>query len=127
MSLVTSAVEGVRVAVLGFAFKPGTDDTRESPAVPVIDRLLGLGARVVVHDPVAGAAAAERYGDRVEIAASLEAAVRDADVVAIVTRWPEYERLPSILAPLGAQAPVVVDGRRMLERGAVADYDGIGL
>jgi UDPglucose 6-dehydrogenase/GDP-mannose 6-dehydrogenase len=120
-------VEGVRVAVLGFAFKPGTDDTRESPAVPVIDRLQGLGARVVVHDPVAGAAAAERYGDRVEIAESLESAVQEADVVVIVTRWPEYEQLPSILAPLGSRAPVVVDGRRMLHRGAVVAYDGIGL
>ena len=59
------------------------------------------------------------------LAASLEDAVADADVVVLVTRWAEFQELPALLARLG-RSPLVVDGRRMLPPGAFARYEGIG-
>jgi UDPglucose 6-dehydrogenase/GDP-mannose 6-dehydrogenase len=121
------SLAGVPVTVLGLAFKPGTDDVRETPAKPVVEALLGDGAVVTVYDPVAGASAESLFGrGRVTVAASLSAAVETARAVVVVTRWPEFSDLPAILARL-PEPPLVVDGRRMLEKDSVARYDGIGL
>lgn len=117
---------GVRVAVLGLAFKPGTDDVRESPAIPVIRELLAGGARVRAFDPVARAAAASVLGDGPEYVDALPAAVTGADAVVVLTRWREFERLPELLATARPQ-PLVVDGRRMLDRRRIARYEGIGV
>jgi UDPglucose 6-dehydrogenase len=120
-------LQGSRVAVLGLAFKPDTDDVRESPAIPVIERLLDAGASVTVHDPAALEQLDRLFAGRARAAASLEDAVEDVDAVVIVTRWEEYERLPSVLEARDGAQPVVVDGRRMLDKASVARYDGIGL
>jgi UDPglucose 6-dehydrogenase/GDP-mannose 6-dehydrogenase len=116
---------GVRVAVLGLAFKPDTDDLRESPAFPVLRRLRDAGARLTAFDPIARP---ETHPDLrgVRLAASLEDAVADADVVVLVTRWAEFAELPAVLGKLG-RSPLVVDGRRMLAPAAFARYEGIGL
>ena len=120
-------LDGKRVTVLGLAFKPGTDDLRESPAFPIIDQLLSAGALVTAHDPVAMAGARQRInGQNVVFAEQLEQAIEDADAVVIVTRWGQFDALPKILAVRDEQ-PLVVDGRRMLDRGSVANYAGIGL
>ncbi len=120
------SLDGRRVAVLGLAFKPETDDIRESPALPVVRNLVDAGARVVAFDPIAEAAArAELDGLDVDYAASLEAAVEEVDAVAILTRWSEFARLPRLLAGRESQ-PLVVDGRRMLPADSVARYAGIG-
>jgi UDPglucose 6-dehydrogenase/GDP-mannose 6-dehydrogenase len=117
---------GVKVAVLGLAFKPGTDDLRCSPALTIIDRLLAAGADVRTYDPIVGAAECARMGwDGVTSCASMDDAVRGADAVLVVTRWHEFAALPEALAALGAD-PVVVDGRRMLDPGSVPRYEGIG-
>jgi len=118
---------GLRVTVLGLAFKPGTDDLRETPAAPVIEALLGQGARVTVFDPVVTAAQAERLlgPGRVTIADSLRAAVSDAEVLVLVTRWPEFAHLPSLLDGR-RPAPLVVDGRRMLDPARFPRYEGVG-
>ena len=115
------SLRGARVTVLGLAFKPGTDDTRESPAFPVIEALLGEGATITVYDPVAQAEL-----DNVSTAPDLESAIEAADAIVLVTRWPEFEALPQLLAGRERQ-PIVVDGRRMLDRRAVARYAGIGV
>jgi UDPglucose 6-dehydrogenase/GDP-mannose 6-dehydrogenase len=121
------ALGGVPVTVLGLAFKPGTDDVRETPARPVVEALLAEGARVTVYDPVAAGTAEGLFGaGRVAVAPDLAAAVRGAKAVVLVTRWPEFDELPALLAPM-ADAPLVVDGRRMLEKDSVPRYDGIGL
>ena len=121
------ALAGVPVTVLGLAFKPGTDDVRETPAKPVVEGLLGGGAVVTVYDPIAGASAESLFGPgRVTVAQSLPDAVSTARAVVLVTRWPEFAGLPALLAPL-PDPPVVVDGRRMLEKDGVVRYDGIGL
>jgi UDPglucose 6-dehydrogenase/GDP-mannose 6-dehydrogenase len=121
------ALRGVPVTVLGLAFKPGTDDVRETPARPVVEALLAEGARVTVFDPVAGGTAEALFGaGRVAVAPDLAAAVGGAKAVVLVTRWPEFAALPGLLAPM-ADPPLVVDGRRMLEKDSVPRYDGIGL
>lgn len=117
---------GRRIAVLGLAFKPDTDDVRCSPAFPVIELLLAAGADVVVHDPVVGAEVLEGFPDiGVTHIGDLRAAVKPVDAVVLVTSWAEYRALPDVLAELDP-APLVVDGRRMLEPSAVERYSGIG-
>jgi UDPglucose 6-dehydrogenase/GDP-mannose 6-dehydrogenase len=120
-------LEGVRVAVLGLAFKPDTDDIRESPAIPVLRELSARRAQLRAYDPVANQAAA-RVVDLpgLRLCEGLEEAVEGADAVVVVTRWAEFETLPALLRGAATQ-PLVVDGRRMLDRRAVARYDGIGL
>jgi UDPglucose 6-dehydrogenase len=121
------ALEAARVAVLGLAFRPGTDDMRESPAIAIIQDLLAAGARVRAYDPAAGAEARRRFPTgAVTICASLEEALEAAEAVVLVTRWDEFRRLPRLIANLNPP-PLVIDGRRMLEPGDIARYDGIGL
>jgi UDPglucose 6-dehydrogenase len=108
-------VQGKRVAVWGLAFKPQTDDMRESPALTLIDQLLDAGASVVAHDPVAIPEARRRLGDRVAYAETSYAALEGADAVVIVTDWNEYrhpdlKRIKSTLAH-----PIVVDGRNLYD------------
>jgi UDPglucose 6-dehydrogenase/GDP-mannose 6-dehydrogenase len=116
-----------KIAVLGLAFKPDTDDVRESPAFPVIRGLLVQGARVQAYDPAAIASArAVLQEPGIRYASSLRDALDGAEGVAIVTRWSEFLKVPEVLAELG-NSPVVVDGRRMLNKHAVPRYEGIGL
>jgi UDPglucose 6-dehydrogenase len=115
---------GRRITVLGLAFKPDTDDVRSSPSFPVL-RLLGeLGAEVTVHDPVVGPEVVDGLG-QVTYTADLDDAVTQAEAVVIVTRWDDYRRLPELVGKLDP-APLVVDGRRMLEATSVPWYAGIG-
>lgn len=117
---------GATVAVLGLAFKPGTDDMRESPAIPIVTDLVARRARVRAYDPVATAEARRLLGDSVTYATSLAGAIEGAQAIVVLTRWPEFEGLPRLLAAREDQ-PVVIDGRRMLDRRSVSRYDGIGL
>lgn len=117
----------VRVTVLGLAFKPDTNDMRESPAIPIIRLLLEEGATVVAYDPVAVHEAKKILsGQSVKFAISFSEAVTDAQAVVLVTRWREFERLPEMLRECKSQ-PVVVDGRRMLDKKTLKNYTGIGL
>ena len=125
VDLVSKGLEGLagrKVTVLGLAFKPDTDDIRESPAFPVVRRLLDGGAEVTVHDPVVGPGALAGF-PTVQHTHELETAVKGADAIVIVTRWSEYLDVPNLV---GEQAPLVVDGRRMLDPGSVSRYRGIG-
>jgi UDPglucose 6-dehydrogenase/GDP-mannose 6-dehydrogenase len=119
-------LDGKRVAVLGLAFKPGTDDMRESPAIPVIEMLLAGGAKVRAFDPVAMPEARKVFNGRIAYAGSLADAVEEADGVLLVTRWPEFQALPALLAGRNATA-AFVDGRRLIDKRAVPGYAGIGL
>ena len=120
------SLDGVRVAVLGLAFRPGTDDVRESPAIPVVRELLRAGAAVKAYDPAAGAQAEKLFQDRrLEVCDSLLEAVTDVQAVVLVTRWEEFRRLPELLADMDPQ-PVLIDGRRLVDKRSVARYEGIG-
>lgn len=118
-------LRGVRVAVLGLAFKPGTNDTRESPAFPIIRELLHAGAVVKAHDPVANTEAAKLLPiDRVQLCDSFEAALRDVDAVMLITPWSEYGGVSELLR---GRDVVMIDARRWLPKAAFAKYEGIGL
>ena len=121
-------LQGRRAAVLGLAFKPGTDDVRESPAFPIIAELTGRGAAVKAFDPVAGetGGAMLRGKDGVTVVASLDEALAEADAAILVTRWEDFRALPELLAKRSPR-PLLVDGRRMLDRGSYAPYTGVGL
>lgn len=121
-----ASLQGVRVGVLGMAFKPGTDDIRESPSIEVTRLLLERGAVVSAHDPVANRAAAAVFGSSVRFHDRLEDIVADADALMLMTGWPQFSRVPELVAR-AAQPPVVVDGRRLLAKDSVPQYAGIGL
>ena len=118
-------LDGVRVAVLGLAFKEDTDDMRESPAIPIVNGLVERGVRVTAYDPIAISAARPLLSPTVEFAASLEQAVEGKDAVMLITRWGEFQRLPELLQHR-SPVPLVIDGRRVLPRDAFERYDGIG-
>jgi UDPglucose 6-dehydrogenase/GDP-mannose 6-dehydrogenase len=118
------SLRDVPVAVLGIAFKPDTDDVRESPVFPIIRNLKAQGARLTAYDPVARPADHEDLVN-VKLAASLQDAVADAQIVVLVTRWAEFAELSNVLASLG-RCPLVVDGRRVLDPESFERYEGIG-
>jgi len=121
------SLAGVRVSVLGLAFKPDTDDMRESPAIPIIRELLTRAAVVSAYDPVATEAAKKVLpAEGIRFVQGLEHALREADAAVIVTGWQEFLEIPGILARL-EHPPLIVDGRRMLDKRRVARYVGIGL
>jgi UDPglucose 6-dehydrogenase len=120
------ALHGKRIALLGLAFKPHTDDMREAPSRVIAYRLLSEGAEVRAWDPVA------HPGDLpgIEQADSILDAVRDADAAVIVTEWPELKELASQEVRDAMARPVIVDGRNLLDpeaaRAAGFVYEGIG-
>jgi UDPglucose 6-dehydrogenase/GDP-mannose 6-dehydrogenase len=122
------SLAGRRVAVLGLAFKRGTDDMRESPAIPIVRELQRRGAVVSAFDPVATEEALRVFGTAAPLLmASLDEAVRDADAILLVTRWPEFADLPRLVAARRGKPPLLVDGRRVIDPRAVPRYRGIGL
>jgi UDPglucose 6-dehydrogenase len=105
---------GARVAVLGLAFKPGTDDIRDSPAMAVAAALDDLGATVTAFDPAAMDRARAQC-PRLRYARSPVAAARDADVVLVLTEWPQFAALdPEDLAPVVTRRNIA-DGRHALD------------
>ncbi|MDS0292770.1 UDP-glucose 6-dehydrogenase AglM [Halogeometricum luteum] len=104
---------GARVAVLGLAFKPGTDDVRNSRAIPLIDALLDAGADVVGYDPVATENFREKFPD-IDYADSAGAALDGADAALVVTDWDEFAALYDEFDAMNE--PVVVDGRSIVTR-----------
>jgi UDPglucose 6-dehydrogenase len=119
-------LRGRRIALLGVAFKPDTDDVRESPALPVAASLVAAGASVRAYDPEARETARAALPPEVELVGSLAGALEDAEGVAIMTSWSVFADVPAMLAEQ-PNPPLVVDGRRMLDPGSVARYAGIGL
>jgi UDPglucose 6-dehydrogenase/GDP-mannose 6-dehydrogenase len=118
---------GIRVAVLGLAFKPGTNDVRDSPAFPILRELLKRGAVLKAFDPVATAEARRVIRDPgITYCGSLSEALLDIDALIVVTPWPEFREIPALLRGRHP-APVFVDARRAFERGSAERYEGIGL
>jgi UDPglucose 6-dehydrogenase len=116
-----------RIALLGLAFKPGTDDMREAPSLVLAGRLLSEGAEVTAWDPVADGAA-HLHG--VEIAETALDALADADAAVIVTEWPELCELDWAAARERMRGNVIVDGRNLLDPRGIRElgfvYEGIG-
>jgi len=120
-------LRGKKVALLGLAFKAGTDDMREAPSLVLASRLLAEGAEVRAWDPVA------RPGELMQGAALCDTvleAVRDADAAVIVTEWDELHDLASPEVRAAMARPLIIDGRNLLDpaetRRAGFAYEGIG-
>ena len=122
-----SSLRGVRIAVLGLAFKPGTDDMRESPAIPIVKDLISQQAKIKAYDPIAKQEAQHIFGNEaVVFCDDLYKTIDDAEVIIVLTRWDEFSRIPGLLDHL-ENPPLVIDGRRMLNKYQIKRYDGIGL
>jgi UDPglucose 6-dehydrogenase len=120
---------GKRIALLGLAFKPHTDDMREASSLVLAARLQGEGAEVVAHDPVAAEAARDLL-DGVELRDSALEALDGADAAVLVTEWPEFAELDWSEAASRMARPLLIDGRNYLDpetlRSAGFEYEGIG-
>jgi UDPglucose 6-dehydrogenase len=124
-----SSLVGKKVALLGLAFKPHTDDMREASSVVLAARLQGEGAIVSAYDPVAEERASEMLTG-VKMCDSALDAVDGTDAAVIVTEWPEFADLDLGQVSGRMANPVIVDGRNMLDPKAVRAagfvYEGIG-
>jgi UDPglucose 6-dehydrogenase len=124
------ALAGRRVALLGLAFKPDTDDVRDTRALAIHQALVAAGADVVVHDPMA----AKNFLHLVpaaNVAETWEKAIDGADAVVVQTEWDAYRRIDPAGFKGLMRRPLVVDGRRTFDPAALAragvDYHAIGL
>jgi UDPglucose 6-dehydrogenase len=107
------SLKGKRVAIWGLSFKPRTDDMREAPAVPLIQRLLAAGATVHAYDPEGMKVARGIFGSTVSYGDNSYAVLTGADALAIVTEWnefrePDYGRMRKLM-----RSPVIFDGRNL--------------
>ncbi|CAB4808923.1 unannotated protein [freshwater metagenome] len=111
----TDDLTSYTIAVLGAAFKPDSDDVRDSPALDIAAQLQAAGALVVVHDPKAMENARKRFPN-LGFAASVQECVKDADLILHLTEWREYRELdPKTLASL-VKKKIIIDGRNALDR-----------
>jgi UDPglucose 6-dehydrogenase len=124
------SLDGRRVAVWGLAFKPETDDIRESPALDVIDQLLADGAQVTAYDPAAMERVRRELGERIQYAPDAIAAAEGADAVVLITEWHEFRR-PDFAHLKGImRGDAMFDGRNVWSREDVVRaglrYYGVG-
>ena len=128
--LLDGSLTGARIAVLGVAFKPDSDDVRDSPALSIAAALHLKGAEVVVHDPRAGANAQRAY-PTLNYVDSADEALRDADLTMLLTEWQEYRDLDPTRTAEQVARPAVFDGRNVLDaeswRRAGWTYRGVGV
>jgi UDPglucose 6-dehydrogenase len=106
---------GRTFGVWGLAFKPKTDDMRGAPSIPLIEGLLGKGAVVQAHDPVAKGTARRIFGDRIQYADTPYQAAEGVDALFVVTEWhefrrPDFERLKATM-----KTPIIFDGRNLFD------------
>jgi len=98
---------------------------RESPAIPIVRELIDQGAQVTAYDPIAADAARKVLPEGVCYVQSLEEALQQVDAALLVTRWDDFQRVPALLKGR-SNAPVVIDGRRVIEPASVPRYEGVG-
>jgi len=125
------SLKGKTLAVWGLAFKPKTDDMREAPAITVVEGLLGSGARVRAHDPVAEEVARRIFDGRgVELVAEPYEAAEGADALLLVTEWNEFRQPDLARLKRIMRTPVLLDGRNVWDaakaRAAGFTYYGVG-
>jgi len=123
-------LRGKRLAVLGLAFKGGTDDIRESPAIMLVEELLQEGCRVAAYDPAAQERAREVFSTRVDFAENAYDAANGADALLILTEWEEFASLDLERMRKALKYPIVIDGRNLYDPEAMAalgfTYHSIG-
>ena len=122
-----SSFNGLKIGILGLAFKPETDDMRESPAIPIINELISQGADIKAYDPVAQHEASMIFDDnKISYCDDLGEAIDNVDGVILLTSWDKFREVPALLEKQNKK-PVFIDGRRMLDKNVIENYEGIGL
>ena len=123
------SLAGKRIALLGLAFKPDTDDMRDASSLVLAARLEGEGAEAVAYDPIATERARVLL-PAVKLASSALEALEGAEAAVLVTEWPEFAELDWAEAAARMERPLIVDGRNFLDpaalRAAGFEYEGIG-
>jgi UDPglucose 6-dehydrogenase len=124
------SIRGRKIGLLGLAFKPNTDDVRESPAIALAQALIEAGARVTAHDPVAIHTAKRLLGDSVTYVDRAYEATHEADAVIIATDWNEYKNLDLQIVRKLMAGTLFVDARNIYDSSLVLDagldYVGVG-
>ena len=115
-------IKGMKAAIWGLSYKPGTDDMREAPSLTLIDQLLQAGCTVKTYDPVAMDEARRRLGGKIEYAADMYDALASADVLFLVTEWqefrmPDWQKVRSLM-----RKPLIVDGRGIFSKAELKDF-----
>ncbi|HBK6304298.1 TPA: UDP-glucose/GDP-mannose dehydrogenase family protein [Campylobacter jejuni] len=123
-------IKNPKIAVLGLAFKDGTDDCRESPAVDIVFKLLEQKVQICAYDPKAMDLAKQILGDKIDYANSMYEAIKDADVIAILTEWKEFSSLDLKKAYDLLNHKKIIDLRNLLDKNEVIklgfEYQGVG-
>ena len=104
-------INGKRVAVLGLAFKPETDDVRESPALNIVPKLVSQGSDVIAYDPIAIDSAKRHFGELIHYTTEVTEALKDADFCIIITDWHDVKSLDLNKYRELMKNPVIFDGR----------------
>ncbi|EOI3033073.1 UDP-glucose/GDP-mannose dehydrogenase family protein [Campylobacter jejuni] len=123
-------IKNPKIAVLGLAFKDGTDDCRESPAVDIIFKLLEQKVQICAYDPKAMDLAKQILGDKIDYANSMYEAIKDADVIAILTEWKEFSSLDLKKTYDLVRHKKIIDLRNLIDKNEAIklgfEYQGIG-
>lgn len=121
---------GLKVAVLGLAFKPGTDDLREAPSLDNVELLLKQGAKIYAYDPVAVDNFKKKYPDQLTYVNNPEEALQDANVCFIFTEWKDIKNVKPVEYANLMKTPLVYDGRNIYDleemKEANVEYYSIG-
>ena len=120
-------IKGKKLTILGVAFKPGTDDIRDSMGIDLVKRLLKLGAKIIIHDPKALENARKIFHDNIKYVKSVPSALKDCQCAIIMTEWKEYEKINNKTIKHMAKK-VIIDSRRIIyNKNLDAKYFAIGL
>lgn len=123
-------LKGTKIAVLGLAFKPNTDDIREAPSLKIIRLLLDSGAQITAYDPKA-MENTKKVFPNIEYAKNPYSAATDANALVIITEWPEFREMDLEKIRKNLKKPIIVDGRNIFEKNRMAElgfkYLGIGI
>lgn len=122
-----NSLDGLNITILGLAFKPGTDDIRESPSISTIKNLLAQKACIDAYDPIAVDNAKLEFNQHnVIFHDNIQNSIAKADVVLVLTAWEEFKNLDIILRE-NKLNPLVVDGRRFLDKSRFNKFEAIGM
>ena len=108
-------LQGKKVAILGAAFKPDSDDVRDSPALDIAAQIQAAGATVTVHDPKAIANAQKRF-PALNCADDVNTTLKDAEIVLHLTEWKIYREIDPVKVKSIVKTPIIIDGRNALDR-----------
>lgn len=117
------SLKGLKVAVLGLTFKPGTDDLREAPSIPNVRRLLDEGAEIAAYDPVGEENFKKLFPTEIKYVKTPEETLKDADIAFIFTEWKQIRDLDLSVYGKLMKTPVIFDGRNCYEIDEVERFD----